>query len=770
MGLSGIRVVEIGEMAAAPYAARVFADEGADVIKVEPPSGDRARAADGLFLGLNTNKRSVVLELDDAAGRVALAALIGEADIVIHDLAPSRANQVGLNPEELQAKHPQLVVCAITPYGSSGPHAEWRGEELNVVCAGGWASLSPGALKDPELPPLKPAGYVANMQAGLAAAMVTLAAFDRADQTGVGDVIDFSVQAHVASMLETAIPFYTYTDKIQDRFATRIRNPWFILEAADGLVLIVTVEDDQWERLVEMMGSPAWALQPEFGSFEGRAANAAALRTHMAAWVKQHTVDELFHDGQGRRICFAPVFSMADLEQQTHLIDREFFHRIEHPGVGSIKHMGPGARLAPSSWSLRTGAPQLGEHAGARFTDRGTPKTPRPNEAAIASRPLDGVKVIDFSWVWAGPFCTLQLAYLGADVVKIESSNRAGLGRRLPIHPPGVPVTLNSCGYFNQWDQGKRSIDIDLTQADNLDRVRDLIREADVVVDNFATGVMARIGLGDDELRALNPDVIIASITGFGHDGPLKNYMGYGPTTAPLSGITAQTGYVDGVPREVGIAFGDPAAGLSAAHAIVLALVSRRRTGMTRRIDCSLWEATAVNAVDGWTNHALGREPAQPMGNRHPVSAPQGCFRCAGDDAWVSIACVDDDDWQSLASIIDPELHADPRFDTAANRKLNEAALEAAITMWTSTREPWAVADELQAEGIAAYPSLDIAELVASVQLNARDFFAQLDHPEVGRRTHTGAPWLMQRSPTEIPRPAPLIGQHNAEVLGATSI
>lgn len=765
MSLSGIRVVEIGEMVAAPYAARLLADEGAEVIKVEKPTGDRARSTNGLFLGLNTNKQSVVVDLDTEPGRAQLGDLISHADIVIHDLAPSRANEVGLAPDDLMANNSQLVVCAITPYGSSGSQAEWRGEELNVVCGGGWASLSPGALTDPELPPLKPAGYVANMQAGLGAAMVTLAAFDRAEQSGSGDVIDFSMQAHVASMLETAVPLYTYSDTIQDRFATRIRNPWFILEASDGLVMVVTVEDDQWQRLVEMMGSPAWALRPEFSDFEARAANAPELRARMADWVKQHTVDDLFHDGQGRRICFAPVFSMAELERQPHLIERDFFHEVDQPDVGRVVHMGPGSRLTPSSWGLRSGAPRLGQHPTASFSHRQT-KSPVPNSPEAAERPLAGVKVIDFSWVWAGPFCTLQLAYLGADVIKVESSSRTGLGRRLPIHPPDVPVTLNSCGYFNQWDQGKRSVDLDLSVPENLERIRELIRDADVVVDNFATGVMARIGLSDDELRALNPDLIIASVTGFGHEGPLRNYMGYGPTTAPLSGITLQTGYVGDVPREVGIAFGDPAAGLSAAHAIVLALVSRRRTGVTRRIDCSLWEATAVNAVDGWMTHALGGEPPPPMGNRHPTAAPQGCFRCDGDDAWVSIACIDDADWQRLAQVISPSLVGESQFATAADRKRNEDALEEVVTAWTSSRTSWDVANELQAAGVAAYPSLNISELVANDQLNERGFFVRLDHPEVGRRTHTGAPWLMQRSPTDVPRPAPLIGQHNAAVLG----
>ncbi len=775
MGLDGVRVLEIGEMVAAPYAAKLLADEGAEVIKVEPPTGDRARSVgpfrdnpdpneSGLFVGLNTNKSSVVLDLDVAAGVARLAELVAEADIVLHDMSPARAASVGLDPEVVLVARPELVMCAVTPFGSSGPQAEWRGDEICVANAGGWAWLSPGALRDAEQAPLKAAGHVSNMQGGLAAAMVALAAFDHAERTGRGEFIDMSVQAHVASMLETALPLWTYSGEIQDRFKPRIRNPWFIVNASDGLIFLVTVEADQWQRLVEMMGSPAWALDEKFADFPDRMLHGDELRRNIEAWTSQHTVEALFHEGQSRRVCFAPVFRMADLEGQEHLQDRGFFHSLDQTSGTSVTHMGSGAHVTPSSWRLMSGAPELAPQNDVKFSPRTS--SPRPFADAVdRAKPLAGVTVVDFSWVWAGPFCTLQLAHLGADVIKVESSKRPGLGRRLPIYVPGLPETLNSCGYFNQWDQGKRSADIDLSSPDGLAQVQELIRTADVVVDNFATGVMHRMGLGDDVLRSLNPNVIIASITGFGHSGPLRDYMGYGPTTAPLSGLTSLTGYDDGEPREVGISFGDPAAGLTAAHAIVSAIVSRRRTGVAPRVDVSLWEATAVNAVYGWMAHALGAEPDKPMGNRDPVSVPHGCYRAAGEDAWVSIACGTDAEWERLADMIDPALVSDDRFTSAASRKHNENELDAVITEWTRQRDRWDVTKQLQAAGVGAYPSLDARDLVDNEQLVARQFFAALEHPEVGARVHAGAPWLMRNSSAAVERPAPLIGQHTQEVL-----
>ncbi|MEL7156717.1 MAG: CoA transferase, partial [Actinomycetota bacterium] len=298
---------------------------------------------------------------------------------------------------------------------------------------------------------------------------------------------------------------------------------------------------------------------------------------------------------------------------------------------------------------------------------------PAPDAGASIGRrrPLDGVRVLDLSWVWAGPYGAMHLAHLGAEVIKVESALRPGLGRRLPIHPPELEPTLNTSAYFNQWEQGKLSCQLDLSQPEAVELVKAMVATCDVVIENFATGVMERLGLGYDVLQEIRPDIIVASISGYGSDGPLSNFMGYGPTTGPLSGLTSLTGYEGGPPRELGISIGDPAAGITAAMAVTAALVARRAGGGGAYIDVALWEATASCAVEGWMAHELTEEPPRRMGNRDPLLAPHNCYRTADEGPspadepdpgrWIAIACGDDEQWRQLAALIDEGLVDDPR-------------------------------------------------------------------------------------------------------------
>lgn len=783
LSLHGVRVLEVAEMVGGPYATKLLADLGAEVIKIEPVTGDRSRhigpfpidatgdiEQSGMFLGLNTNKRSSVIDLDSATGRTQLGWLVAQADIVVHDLVAARAAEVGLDGDELLAQHPHLVVAAITPYGHTGPRANWVGDELTVVHGGGWGYQIPGDAPDNSLAPLTVPGWFSYCQAAMATALAALAAHHKSRATGVGEFIDMSVMAQVSAALEAAMPAWTYKGEVASRSLGRTLTPWKIFPCSDGLIFLVTVEQDQWERLVEMMGSPEWATGGLFDTVEMRGLNQDVLNMFLSEWTINHTVDELWHQGQARRICFAPVFAFADLADQEHLIERGFFHQVSHQVAGELTHMGAPSKLTSfvtgeSAWSLRSGAPILGADSHAGFADRDFER-PDPDTTAIARKPLEGVRVVDFSWVWAGPFATMHLAYLGADVIKVESSQRPSLGRRLPIHPPEVPQTLNTCGYFNQWDQGKRSVELDLTDPASLDQVLSLIAGADVVVDNYATGVMERLGLSDQVLRETNPDLVIASVTGYGKTGPLSHYMGYGPTTCPLSGVGATIGHPGGDPVEAGLSIGDPAAGLVTAFNIMAALFGRARGDGGMRIDTTLWEATAVNMVHGWMGHALGLPAETPNGSRSFAAAPHGVFRCHGQDEWVAIGCLDDLQWRSLARLLGGGCADDPRFATLDARKANEPELEALVGEWTSTKNKWAVARELQSAGVASYPSLSCPEVLADEQHEAREFWEHFDHPEVGVRPHSGVPWRTRNWPNGVTRRAPLIGEHNAEILG----
>jgi benzylsuccinate CoA-transferase BbsF subunit len=360
----------------------------------------------------------------------------------------------------------------------------------------------------------------------------------------------------------------------------------------------------------------------------------------------------------------------------------------------------------------------------------------------------------------------MHLAHLGAEVIKVESNARVDITRRLPIYPKDMKGGVNRSGIFNEWSMGKKSLLLNVAKPQGMEIVKELIKQSDVVVDNFATGVMDNLGLSYDDLKQIKPDIIVASISGFGHSGPQKKYMGYGPAMAPVSGLSSLTGYQGGSPQEVGISYGDPNSGIHAAAAVCAALVARQRTGQGQYIDVSLFEAVAALVSEGWMDYVMNGTQPERDGNHDPIMAPHNCFRCAGEDAWVSIACGSDAEWQALCQAMgQPQLARDARFATAPDRKANEDELEKLLTAWTSQRDRWAITQLLQETGVAAFPAMSASDLAEDKNLEARGAFSRLPHPEVGARLHMGIPWLLAESPNGVRAPAPLLGQHTYEVL-----
>jgi len=367
----------------------------------------------------------------------------------------------------------------------------------------------------------------------------------------------------------------------------------------------------------------------------------------------------------------------------------------------------------------------------------------------------------------------MHLAHLGAEVIKIESHARVDITRRLPMYPKGMKGGVNRSGLFNQWSLGKKSLLLNFTNPEAIAIAKELIKKSDVVVDNFATGVMEELGFGYEELKKIKPDIIVASISGYGHSGPQKNYMGYGPAMAPLSGMSTLTGYAGGSPQEIGLSLGDPNAGINAAVAICAALAARKRTGRGQYIDVSLWHAMTAVVGEGWMEYAMNGVELPRVGNRDLWMAPHDCYRCAGEDEWVSIVCGSEEEWQALCRAIgQPQLATDTRFRTARERKANEDTLDQILTEWTTPRDKWDVTRTLQAVGVAAFPSMNSKDLAEDAHLNARGFFAKLQHAEVGELLHTGIPWILTNGSNGVRSAAPLFGEHTdaimREVMGCT--
>lgn len=381
-------------------------------------------------------------------------------------------------------------------------------------------------------------------------------------------------------------------------------------------------------------------------------------------------------------------------------------------------------------------------------------------------RPLEGIRVADFTWVWAGPFCSLQLAHLGAEVVRVESASRTCVTRLLPPWPDGQPG-VNRSGYFNQYNQGKRSLSLNLKDPRAHEVARDLIRASDVVVENFAAGVFERMGFGYEACRALRSDVVMISLSGYGASGsgPESDYVSYGPAQVPLSGFSSLTGYRGWRPMHIGISYGDPTAGLDGAAAVLAALIHRRRTGEGQFIDLSQWESTMALLPEGILAQTMTGTAPERDGNHDGGWAPHAIYRCAGEDRWVSIVVASDDEWRALAGVVDPALASDARFATAELRKRNEEALDATMGAWCASRTPEEATAVLQAAGVAAFTAMNAKDLHDDPHLGSRDYFVELPHPEVGARRHMGIPYRMHGTPLRVWRAAPCLGEDTDHVL-----
>jgi crotonobetainyl-CoA:carnitine CoA-transferase CaiB-like acyl-CoA transferase len=368
-----IKIVECGQGVSAAFGAKLLADLGADVIKVEPPEGDLMRRRgpfrdqvdpekSGTFIYLNTNKRSVVIDLKRTEGQQLLSELLSRADILLHNVPPSECAAAGLDSASLRIRYPRLIIAGISVFGQSGPYAGYKSYELTASNASGWSFLSPGASPYPDLPPLRCFGSQCEFQGGVHAAITILAAYFQRLKSGLGQSIEISEQEAVAAMLEMNFMHYTYAGRETSRLGNRALGPWFIADCADGQIFVLAVEEDQWKRLVEFMGNPEWASEELFRDRLSRAQNMDALKALMTEWLAGWKVQDLYRAAQEHRVPFAPINTMRSLYESEHLRERDFFVETDQPNLGKLRLPGMPSKYGNSHWAILRPAPSLGEH------------------------------------------------------------------------------------------------------------------------------------------------------------------------------------------------------------------------------------------------------------------------------------------------------------------------------------------------------------------------------------------------------------------------
>jgi crotonobetainyl-CoA:carnitine CoA-transferase CaiB-like acyl-CoA transferase len=344
--LSGVHVLECGQGVAAAFAAKLMALLGAEILKVEPAEGDVVRGRgpflndefdperSGLFLYLNADKQSIALDLESVEGRAHLDRLLDGVDVLIHNIPPVQRAQLRMANNTVTAEHPNLIVTAISPYGEFGPRANYRAYDVNVVHAGGVASVAPLCSTSPELPPLKLFGQQSEFQAAIHAAFVTLAALFHQMHHRGGQAIEVSAQECLAAMLELSLVAFTYGGVQTSRLGRRLLGPWGMFDCSDGKILLCCVEEHQWLRLVALMGHPEWTHEELFKDRFARGRNWDALSLLLGEWIKEWKVNDLFHTAQKNRIPAAPVNRIADVYADSHLPERGFFAPLPPADTG----------------------------------------------------------------------------------------------------------------------------------------------------------------------------------------------------------------------------------------------------------------------------------------------------------------------------------------------------------------------------------------------------------------------------------------------------
>ena len=605
--LADVRVLSCGSTIGGAYAGRLLADLGADVVTVEPAGGHALRRRGPFIGGRDADGRSAAAAYFLAGTRSvvanALGPLLAAADVVI------RAGPTGPADADLdvaEAANPGLVVVDISTFGHTGPLADARGGDLVALAESAMLSVISTNPADGPMTPVRHRGELTEVFGACHAVIAGLGALHARLADGVGQRIDVSTLESMVTTMATCLPTVTYAGQVPVAGGNRAVCPWGIYALRDGRVLVQCTEDGQWRALVGMLGDPEWGHLDLFATTAQRSEQYDAVEALVAATVADFDVEEFLTTAHAVGVPACRVHTPRDVLAWEQLRARDSFRRLAvTPGV-VIEAPGPPIRFAGLAAGRDLDLPTVG-------ADDGTVDwVPRPavtvGPPAIA--PLAGLRVIDLTWVWAGPFAAMQLAHLGADVIKIESRGRIDVTRRLgPFvdEDPGI----DRSGYFNQFNQGKRSVCLDPTTDDGRALLARLLAGADVVIDNMRAGALARMGFDDHRLRELNPRIVAMAMTGYGETGPERDKLAYGSLIDALAGITATTGPPGGGPTEIPMSLPDPSAGLHAAIGTVAALYRLRTHDIGADMECSMLEAWLAALPWGvLTTSAEGQPPA----------------------------------------------------------------------------------------------------------------------------------------------------------------
>jgi benzylsuccinate CoA-transferase BbsF subunit len=379
---------------------------------------------------------------------------------------------------------------------------------------------------------------------------------------------------------------------------------------------------------------------------------------------------------------------------------------------------------------------------------------------------LKGIRIADFSWVWAGPLATLLLSFMGAEIIKIESRKRVDQMRQGSITTGDSFSDFNASPIFNNANLNKKGVTLDLSRPEGVELAKRIVAVSDLTLENMRPGVMDKLGLGYKDLAKVKPDIIMLSASGFGSSGPYREYAGYAPIFAAFGGLAYLTGYKDGEPNTMSGVM-DLRVGTASAFALLAALIHRQKTGEGQYIDLSSSECVSALVGGELMEYTMNKTSPFRCGNQDTIMAPHNCYRCKGRDKWISIAVATDEEWKALCGVMgNPAWTKDEAFCTVYSRWQNRVQLDKHISEWTINYTHYEAMTMLQRAGVAAVPSFSAEEILSDPHVKARGMLNEVQHPVLGKKVVINPSWKLSETPARIKKASPLIGEHNEEVFG----
>ncbi|MGD9995682.1 MAG: CaiB/BaiF CoA transferase family protein [Ilumatobacteraceae bacterium] len=819
--LGGIRVLEIGNELG-EYCGKVLAGLGADVVRVEPPGGEVTRTYGPFhhdephpdrslhFWHYNLAKRSIVLDLDTPEGVDQLRRLAGVSDVLLDSRPRGDLAARGLDPHELRVANRRLIHARITPFGDTGPWADFAGSDLVHLALGG-VMMNCGYDPDPfgayDTPPIAPQMWQAYQIAGEMAAMSILAALSSRLASGRGQTLETSVHQAVSQNTETDVPDWVFLRQTHYRLTCRhsttsARSPSLAI-TKDGRYILpyrtyTKGQLDEWTATVALLekygfagelGDPKYADEAVRETPEAR--DRLAVQTDKLVARLMYDRD-IWREGQDHGLPWTPIRKPEENASDPHWLMRESFFEVHHPELGEtfLYTGGKWVTNTPAGslpWRREPRPPLVGEHTdvvarewlgGPVVHDR-VYRSARAAEQQGPSRrgkpfPLAGVRVVDLSWMLASAGAGRFLAAMGAEVIKVEHLSRPDRMRFSPLGavPPGgrterdaaqAPLVTpdnsadpNRGGSFMEINAGKLGMSLNLKHPRGRQILEELIRDADMVVEGYSPGTMTRMGLGYDRLRELNPSIIYVQQSGLGELGTYGRARTFGPSAQAITGISDMSGLPEPFPPAgIGYSYLDWFGAYNMAVAMLAALYRRDVTGEGCYIDASQGDTGIYLTGTAILDHSVNGRRWSRYGNRSPfkLAAPHGAYRTRGDDRWIAISAFDDEHWSALTDVLGAEeWRNDPRFDSLAHRLAHQDALDALVDTATQAWEPFELMRALQALGVPAGVCQTAEDRVDhDPQLDHLGWLVELDQSTIGR-------WPVKEHPTSFSETPAYIG------------